>query len=336
MESHHYFNPYSGQNFFGFFYVLFERLFLFLSGNLADNTLATDEVQILTLIGIAISTSLIGVFLVFRRMTMLANSISHTILIGIALTYLLHRYANEGVLEAGPPLLSMGILFLAALVTGAATCYLTEWFRTTLKLQEDASIGIVFTTFFAIGILLVTLFTRNAHIGTEILMGSVDALQIEDAKWVLILAAINFLIQLLFFKEYLLISFDATSGKLLGLPLSFLNGLFMAQVSVTLVGAFRAIGIILVLAFITGPTLSARFLSFHMKKIIAWAIVIGSVSSLIGVALTRHFLTAYGLALPTGGVVVVIISLFFVLTASYSIICQTASSMHKRSSPLSQ
>lgn len=317
MDSSHYINPYSGHTFFGFFQVLFERLYLFLTGNLTGESLAADEVQLLTLCGISISTGLLGVFLVFRRMTMQANSLSHTILVGIALTYFF--------LEPGTTHLSMGILLLAALLTGVVTCYLTECLTSNCKLQEDASIGIVFTTFFAVGIVLITLFSRNAHIGIEILMGNADALQWEDVTWAWFLVGINLLLYLLFFKEYVLLSFDANSGRLLGLPVSLLNYLFIAQVSVTIIGSFRAVGIILVLSFITAPILTARLISFKVKNIIFLAILMGGIASVIGVAFARHCLSVYDLPLPTGGVVVVVLTLIFILFAIRSLIKQRKS-----------
>jgi manganese/zinc/iron transport system permease protein len=317
MDSHQYINPYSGQAFLGFFLVLFKRVSLFFSGELSYHDLAADEIQILVLFGITLSSALLGAFLVFRKMTMIANSLSHTILIGIAFAYLMQRYAITESLEIGhtPP---TGMLYLAAIATGITTCFLTEFLTKKIRLQEDASIGIVFTTFFALGIILVTLFSRNAHIGTEILMGNVDALQLEDVSGVWVVAAVNFILCFLFFKEYMLLSFDLILGKLLAIPSSFFNYLLLAQVSITIIGAFRAVGIILVLAFITGPVLAARFFTFDMKKLIFFAVLIGLFASLIGVAIARHCLSIYSLAISTGGCVVSTIALIFTLSVIYS------------------
>lgn len=315
---HEFLNPYHGQSFTGFFWVLLQRIYLFLSGDLGFHDLASDEIQLLVLIGISISSALLGAFLVYRKMTLLANSLSHTILLGIVLAYSLQRNIQGGVLEVVHTHLSNGILFAAAIFTGATTCFLTEYLHKTLRLQEDASIGLIFTAFFAMGIVLLTVLSRNAHIGTEVLMGNVDALQLEDIQFIWILVGINALLCLLFFKEYVLLSFDPALGHLFGLSPAFFNYLLMAQVSLTVIGAFRAVGIILVLAFITGPILTARFFAHRLKTVIGYAALISSAASLLGVAFSRHCLSAYALAIPTGGCVIAFMSLFFFLSAIYS------------------
>ena len=87
MDSAKYLNPYSGKSFFGFFLEFFSRLYQFLTGNISVTDIASDEIQIIVLGGVAISAALVGCFLILRKMTMLANSLSHTILLGIVLAY---------------------------------------------------------------------------------------------------------------------------------------------------------------------------------------------------------------------------------------------------------
>ena len=84
------------------------------------------------------------------------------------------------------------------------------------RLQEDASTGLVFTSLFAIGIALVTLLTRSAHLGTEVVMGNVDALQREDCVLVFIVLGLNIVLCTLFFKEYKMTTFDPGLAKALG------------------------------------------------------------------------------------------------------------------------
>lgn len=318
--SHEALNPYHGQSFSGFFIVLIQRLYLFSKGTIGYHDLASDEVQLLVLAGISISTALLGAFLVYRKMTLLANSLSHTILLGIVLAYALQKNLHHNILEVMHAHLSNGILLMASMLTGIATCFLTEFLNKKLRLQEDASIGLVFTSLFALGIILLTVLSRNAHIGTEVIMGNVDALQLDDLPFVWILVGFNALVCFLFFKEYVLLSFDPGLGRLFGLSPSVFNYLLMAQVSLTIIGAFRAVGIIVVLAFITGPVLTARFLAHRFKTLIAYAIVIGCAASLLGVAFSRHCLSAYALPIPTGGCVIGFIALFFVLSAIASTI----------------
>lgn len=302
-----YFNPYHDQNFFGFFVQLMLRLFHFIQGDASN--LATDEIQVLVLIGISASAALVGPFLILRRMTMLANSLSHTILIGIVLAYLFTQKSMHDNHQ-----INMTAMLLASVVMGLVTTFLTEFLTKTIKLQEDASTGLVFTTLFAIGIILVTLMTRNAHIGTEVVMGNVDSLHVEDCKLVYTILLLNLVSFSLFFKEFKMTTFDPGFSRSLGISTVFFNYLLMTQVSATAIGAFRAVGVLMVLALITGPALMARLLTDDLKKMMGLSMLIGIGASLIGVALSRHILTVYETSLSTAGIVVCTIVFFFIIT----------------------
>lgn len=289
-------NPYWGQDFFGFFKVLFTRLF-------AGQGLVSDEIQMLVLILISLSCSIIGTLLVLRKMTMLANSLSHTILLGIVVTFLLF---SGGEFYA----ISFGKLLIAALVTGVITTFLTELLIKGAKLQEDASIGLVFTTLFALGIVLVTLYTRSTHLSVEAVMGNVDALHIHDVKLTLIITLINLLIFGLFYKQYLISTFDPLLAKNLGLSVLFFNYLLMLKTSMTAIGAFRAVGVFLFLALLVGPVITARLWTKRMLSLMLLAFGFGALSSVLAVATSRHVLSFYNLPLSTASLVCVYIVLF--------------------------
>lgn len=310
----HYFNPYEGKTFFGFCFLLLHRLWQFLTGQLPLSALASDEIQMVVLIGVAASCALVGTFLVLRRMTMLANSLSHTILLGIVVAYVL---THEGVLGGTPtaaPPIDIQLMLLAAFLTGLVTTFLTEVLTKIARLQEDASTGLVFTSLFALGIILVTLLTRSAHIGTEVVMGNVDALHFEDVKLIFVILAINTICSILFFKQFQITTFDAGLAQALGISPVVFNYLLMSLVSFTTIGAFRAVGVLMVLAFITGPVLMARLLTDQLKRMLILSIAIGCIASILGVALSRHLLTVYDLPLSTGGLVVCTIVVLFGLT----------------------
>lgn len=315
MESTAYYNPYSGETFLGFILQLFSRLFSFITGHLPLDSLASDEIQILVLIGVSASSALVGSFLVLRKMTMLANSISHTILIGIVIAFLWSAHSSTEAHEHSYETLNVPVLLAAALIMGLVTTFLTELLTKAARLQEDASTGLVFTSLFAAGIISLTLLTRNAHIGTEAVMGSVDALQLSDCKLVYTVLGINILLFFLFFKEFKITTFDPSLSRALGITPAFFNYLLMAQVSATAIGAFRAVGVLMVLAFITGPPLTARLLTHDLKKMLFIAIAIGAISSISGVALSRHLLTAYGISISTAGITVCVIFGLYVAAA---------------------
>jgi manganese/zinc/iron transport system permease protein len=313
-----YHNPYFDQDFFEFFWVLLGRLLGFFTGQLGVNDLVADEIQMLVLSSVAASSALIGTFLVLRNMTMLANAISHTILLGIVLAFLMTTWGTEAdhVRQLGH--LNLNALLFAAAITGLATAFLTQLLTSRLGIQNDASIGLVFHTLFALGIVLVTLFTRNAHVGPESIMGNADALHVKDIKLAFIILALNVVIIVLFFKEFKLTTFDPQLAQALGISTITFNYLLMLQVSITSIGAFRAVGVVMVLAFITGPPLTARLLTNKLGLCLWMSIGIGILASLSGVALSRHILTIFGSPLSTAGLIVCLIACFFALALIFA------------------
>jgi manganese/zinc/iron transport system permease protein len=214
-------------------------------------------------------------------------------------------------------------MLIASLVTGLLTAFLTEFLTKTVRLQEDASTGLVFTSLFALGIILVTLLTRNAHIGTEVVMGNVDALHIDDLKLVYAVVAVNIFFFTLFFKEFKITTFDPGLSVAFGLSLPFFNYLLMAQVSATAIAAFRAVGVLMVLTFMTGPVLISRLFMHDLKRMILLSIVVGCFSAILGVAISRHILSVYDIALTTSGIVVCTIVVLYILALIIAPLCKT-------------
>jgi len=292
-------SPYWGVQFFEFFAVLFQRIF---SGDIIH--MATDEIQIAVLSCIAISCALVGPFLVLKKMAMFANSLSHTILIGIVMAFLI--CGKEGMFDLTHLLVGA---VCAALFTALCTEGLVKYFRLT----EDASVGLIFTFLFASGILLVTLFMRDVHLGIESVMGNADALLISDVKTSLSLVLINGGIVFLFYRHFQLSCFDRSFAQVLGLPGNVFHFLLLFLVAITCTGAFRAVGVLLVLAFLVGPYLTVRLFCHRLPHILGWSCLVGVGATLCGVALTRHILSAYDLPLSTGGMVVCMIGLLYFL-----------------------
>lgn len=311
-------NPYYNVDFLGFFYQFFYRIFLFLKGDLSWQNIAPDEVQLIVLSCIAASSALIGTFLVLRRMAMLANSLSHTILLGIVLAFVFTSSISNSFEHSG--ILNIKILLIASVLMGFLTVFLTEWLTKKVGLQEDASIGLVFTSLFALGIILATSLTRNMHLGIEAVMGNVDALHQDDISLAFLILIFNLICTLLFFKENKITTFDPGLANALGFSARFFSYLLMMQASLTVIGAFRAVGVLMVLAFITGPVLTARLLTNSLGALLITAIMIGIFSAFMGVAIARHLLSVYGIPLSTGGLVVCTITLFYLIAILYKYI----------------
>ncbi len=311
-------HPYQGKTFWEFLLLFMQRMGRLSIGQLPIHQLASDEIQVLVLVGVALSSALVGTFLVLRRMTMLANSLSHTILIGIVIAYFLTAFSGG---TSGDSLPNMYVLLGASLFMGFVTTFLTAFLTKKGRLQEDASTGLVFTSLFALGVILVTVLTRDSHIGIEAVMGNADALHSKDLFWVYVVAIANAFIFILFFKEFNMSTFDEGLTKALGYSPVFFTYLLMAQVSATSITSFRAVGVLLVLACMTGPPLAARLLAKRLHTTLLYAALFGVCCAMIGVAITRHVLTVYDIALSTAGVVSCTILCCYLITLLASSSC---------------
>lgn len=286
-------NPYWGKSFFSLFSVFFSRMIEGFSGGLAS-----DEVQLFVLSLTAVSCGIISPFLLLKKMAMFANSLSHTALIGVVGAFLL------GSKFWGADLSSLSTLFLGAVFSAILTAFLTEALVQIFRLQEDASIGLVFTALFALGLVFVSVFTRNVHLGVEAVMGNADALQIDDLKIGAFLSLINGALIFLFYHRLKVCSFDAAFAKTLAIRPKMYHFLLLLMASLTIIGSFRAVGVLLVLAYLVGPCLTARLFTRRLKALLFLTPAFGIGATFFGVGLSRHILSVYGTALSTGALCV--------------------------------
>jgi len=243
-------------------------------------------------------------------MTMLANALSHTILLGIICAFLV-VVSFAPVKELSLATLDLKILLIAAFITALLTALCTEWLTKVMRLYSDASIGLVFSVFFALGITLVTLQTRNTHLGIEAIMGNVDGLHLHDLKLIFWICIADIAVIVAFFKVWHLTTFDAGLAKVLGFSPAMMGYMLMVLTSLTAIGAFRAVGAFLVLGLMIFPSLIARLFCQRLKSMILLAATIGAGTSLISVAVSRHCLSVFSLPLSTSGLLTVLLTLFY-------------------------
>ena len=298
-------HPYWGVSFTEFFVVLWKRVLLLLSGELALSALATDEIQLIVLCAVALSAAGIGAFLVLQKMTMLANALSHTLLLGLALAFIL------GKVDGRAAVLSLSTLVKAALISSLLTVVAVELLRRGAKVQRDASIGLVFTLFFALGVLLVSMKARYAHLGVEAVMGNSDALNRSDMRLALFTLVGNVALLFVFFKRWKMVALDPVFAKSLGLTLFLLQGVLLFQTAVTAVVSFRAVGVFVFLALLVVPFIVARLFAKKLKVALAFAAFIGAGASIVAVALARHLLSVHQMSVSTSGLVALLLGLIF-------------------------
>jgi manganese/zinc/iron transport system permease protein len=304
-------NPYTDSTFFSFFWILLKRLYLFVSGHTL--TLAQDEMQVLTLCMVALCASLVGVFLVLRKMTLLANALTHTTLFGIVSVYLFQAL----VVGVASFKLSIPLLVMSAFLSALLTTLTTEGLHRLFKLQEDASIGLVFSLYFALGVTMLSLFSRNTHLGTELITGNADVVDIQDVWLSLMVFVLNIATLLKLYRGFKFSTFDPLNATLCGYSPALLNFVLMLLTSLTCVSALRAVGALPLLVFITLPPLCARLFTHSLGSLIFLSILTALGSALFGVALSRHFFTVLGFGLSTSGLITACFSLFYLLSASF-------------------
>lgn len=240
------------------------------------------EIQLIAVI-VAVACALPGVFLVLRKMSMMSDSITHTILLGIVLAFFITH-------DLTSPWLIIG----AALI-GVVTVWLTETLGRTGLLAEDAAIGIVFPLLFSIAIILITRYAGSVHLDTDsVLLGELafapfDRMVVAGvdigAKAIYTtgtLLLINLAAIIIFFKELKVATFDPMLAAVLGFAPVLVHYGLMTLVSLTTVGAFQAVGSILVVAFMIGPPVTAYLLTDDLKRMLILSGLIGAVNGILG------------------------------------------------------
>lgn len=233
---------------------------------------------------VAVTCSLLGCFLVLRRMAMVGDAISHAVLPGIVIAFLL-----SGGRDSIPMLVGAGLL-------GILSTFLIEFFHTKVKLQTDASIGVTFTWLFAMGVILISLFARQVDLDQDcVLYGEIAYVPLDvlltpaglnlgpKAVWLMgsILLIIIFFITT-FFKELFITTFDAAFARSVGYSVTLWHYLLMGSVSLTTVASFESVGAILVVAFLTVPPATAYLLTHKLGPMLWISSLAGIISAVAG------------------------------------------------------
>ncbi|WP_243343811.1 metal ABC transporter permease [Anaerococcus sp. AGMB09787] len=237
----------------------------------------------------ALACSVIGVFLLLRKMSMVADAISHTVLLGIVVAFLITRDINS-------PLLIVG-----ASIFGIITVFAIESLSKTGLVKNEDAVGIIFPLFFAIAVILISRYARNANLDADmVLMGEVimtPLSRIEFMGWSMstsfvkmgIMLIINLVFVFIFFKELKITSFDSEYASIVGFSSTILFYALMSLASLTAVSAFETVGAILVVSFLISPPASAYLLTKDLKNMILVSMGFAVINSLIGYLVGIYF-----------------------------------------------
>lgn len=289
-------SSYAQRTFSEFFWVAGSRLLSFFRGE--ELLLASDEIQCLTLLFVALACSLLGVFLVMRKMTLVANALTHTSLFGIVIVYFIQSFFYG----SSASLLSFPALILGGLFSALLTTLTIEGMHRLLTVQKDASIGLVFSFYFALGITLLSLLSKQTHLGLELITGNSDAVDMKEMLLTSSIAALTIFSVCVFYRGLKYSTFDPLGAKIGGYhPLAF-HTILMSLCGIATIGGMRAVGILPILVLFTLPVLSARLLTHRFTPLLFLSPLLAVFSVVISVALSRHLLTVWGVGLSTSGI----------------------------------
>jgi len=253
-----------------------------------------------------------GVYLVLRRMSLMSDAISHSVLLGIVIGFLV-------VQDTTHPLVVVG-----AAASGVLTVWLSETLLKSRLLKEDAAIGLVFPALFSIGVILIGRYASDVHIDVDaVLLGelalsplnrlSLLGIDLPRGIWVMAgILLINLTASSLFYKELKLATFDPALAAAMGFSPVIVHYGLMTSVSITAVGAFDHVGSILVVALMVVPAAAAYLLTDKLSRMLAYAVTIAVASAIGGYWMARllNLNIAASMATMTG--------VFFLLTLVFA------------------
>lgn len=266
------------------------------------------EIQIIAAL-VAAACALPGVFLVLRKMSLISDAISHSILLGIVASFFITHNLNS-------PL----NIVLSAL-TGVVTVVLVEFIQKTGLVKEDTAIGLVFPAMFSIGVILIALNANDVHLDIDaVLVGELafapfDRMLINDvdygpkALWVIgSIFLISLTLLVVFYKELKVSTFDEGLAAAMGFYPVIIHYGLMSVASVTTVGAFDAVGAILVVALMIAPAATIYLLTDNLKKLLIGSVLVGVFSSVLG------YWVAHWLDASIAGAITTVLGIIFLIT----------------------
>jgi len=231
----------------------------------------------------------LSAYLMLKGWSLIGDALSHSVVPGVAGAYML-----------GLPY-SLGAFLSGALAAGAML-FINE--RSTLKV--DAIIGLIFTGFFGLGLFMVSIAPTSVDIQT-IVFGNILAISPFDAIQTVIIGVVSFALLLWYWKDLMLVFFDESHAKTVGLPVNRLKILFFTLLSASTVAALQTVGAFLVIAMVVTPGATAYLLTDRFHKLLQLSVFIGAATCALGAYISYFFDGA------TGGVIVVLQTVLFLL-----------------------
>lgn len=230
----------------------------------------------ITAIVIGIVAGAVGCFIILRSMSLMGDAISHAVLPGVAISFIL------------------GInFFIGAIVFGLLSSIIITYIKENSVIKGDTAIGITFSSFLALGIILIGLANSTTDL-FHILFGNILAVQDSDKYMTIIVGLIVLTLITIFFKELLLTSFDPVLAKSMGMRVSFYHYLLMILLTLVAVTAMQSVGTILIVALLITPAATAYLYVKSLRTMLFLSSALGAVASVLGIYIGYTFNIAAG------------------------------------------
>ena len=240
--------------------------------------------------------AVVGSYLMVQRLAMLGDAISHSVLAGLAVAFMLGTN-----------------IFVGAFIAGVLSTGAINLIRTRSPVKEDAAMGIVLSAFFALGITLITLVQKDNKIDlNHFLFGNILAVTGDDVRDTAIIAILILAVTVLLYKELHFYTFDKLGAQAVGLPVNLLDlGLTLA-IALTIVASMKAVGVVLVLSMLITPPATAYLLVPRLHQVMLLGASVGTIASISGMYLSYFY------NLPSGPAIVLVASGLFLLALLFS------------------
>ncbi|MFK5234686.1 metal ABC transporter permease subunit, partial [Lactococcus lactis] len=232
--------------------------------------------SLVTAVVIGIVSGAVGCFIILRGMSLMGDAISHAVLPGVAISYIL------------------GInFFVGAIIFGLLSSIIITFIKNNSIIKGDTAIGITFSSFLALGVILIGVANSSTDL-FHILFGNILAVQDID-KWLTMgVSGIVLIVIILFFKELLITSFDPLMARAIGMKVNFYHYLLMVLLTLVSVTAMQSVGTILIVAMLITPAATAYLYTNSLRKMIILSSSLGAVSSVLGLFIGYSFNIAVG------------------------------------------
>lgn len=236
----------------------------------------------------------VGTYLIVQRMALLGDVIAHAVLPGIAIAFF------------------WGVdILIGAFISGLLSTFVIAWIRTQSRVKVDAAMALTFSSFFSLGITLITLLKSKLDLDS-FLFGDILGVTIADVQRTAIVTLIVLLLVKLFYKELLLYTFDKLGAQALGFPVNVLHFGLMAAITLTIVASMQTVGVVLVISLLVGPGITAYLLVKELHQVMGLGAILGIIASISGVY------TSYYLNIPSGPAIVLVTFGLFLLALLFS------------------